>query len=88
MKKRILLLLAAMLCVCLCACGGSKTSSGNNTNTETETNCEDSTDTKDENSEFQRETTEEGYVIISKEEFASFITKVELFKNANFVLFH
>lgn len=77
MKKRLIVILATLMCISLCACGGESTS-GNNTNVETETNSENSTDTKDENSEFQRETTEEGYVIISKEEFASYITKVEL----------
>lgn len=36
MKKRILLLLAAMLCACLCACGGSTSVNGNNVLTERE----------------------------------------------------
>ena len=78
MKKKLVLLLASLMCISLCACGGSEISSGNNINTETKTNSENSTDTKEDNSEFQRETTEEGYIIISKKEFASYITKVEL----------
>lgn len=31
MKKKLVLLLATLICVSLCACGGSETSSGNNT---------------------------------------------------------
>ena len=38
MKKKLVLLLATLMCVSLCACGGSETSSGNNTDTKTEEN--------------------------------------------------
>lgn len=67
MKKRILLLLAAVLCVCLCACGGSESTSGNNI-------IENQNDTND----FERGTTKDGNVLISSEEIGTYITKVEL----------
>ena len=38
MKKKLVLLLATLMCVSLCACGGNETSSGNNTDTKTEEN--------------------------------------------------
>ena len=38
MKKKLVLLLATLMCISLCACGGSETSSGNNTDTKTEEN--------------------------------------------------
>ena len=80
MKKKLVLLLATLMCISLCACGGSETSSGNNTDTKTEVENESNQVEVNQNinTELQRETTEEGYTIISKKEFASYITKVEL----------
>ena len=80
MKKKLALLLATLMCISLCACGGSETSSGDNTDTKTEIENESNQVEVNQNinSEVQRETTEEGYTIISKKEFASYITKVEL----------
>jgi len=78
-KKRILLLLTTFICISHCACVGSESTSGGDTGTKTENSSENNPEAKTEgNCDFQRAKTEEGYVIISKEEFASYITKVKL----------
>lgn len=66
MKKRILLLLAAVLCVSLCACGGSESTSGDNTNNDTNTSADIKTEENDKE------------VVISKEELETYLEYVEL----------
>ena len=36
MKKRLIMILATLMCISLCACGGSESTSGDNTDTKTE----------------------------------------------------
>lgn len=69
MKKILALLLAAVLCFSVAACGngGQADNSGSGQGTE-----------QNATNEFKRETTEDGEVVISKKEFASYITQVKL----------
>ena len=91
MKKLFALLLVAVMCFSLVACGGGNDTPTTDNNNEQQTNesgSQQETENGDSNesekaddngnSEFKRETTEEGYVVISRAEFASYITKVEL----------
>ncbi len=66
MKKLLVALLVGVMSFSFVACGGKDSQQGT-----------EQTD-KNNNNKFERETTEEGYVVISKKEFASYITKVEL----------
>ncbi len=69
MKKIFLLLLVALICISLAACTSDNAKSDTNENDKIETN---------EKNKFEREMTEDGHVVVSKKEFASYITKVAL----------
>lgn len=71
MKKRILLLLAAVLCVSLCACGGSETSSGKNTDTKVEENEKRIIITKEELETYSE------YIELTTENWSEYIEIVE-----------
>ena len=74
MKKTIALLLAVIMCFSLFACSGNDEENRNN---DPQNNHGENVE-NNEKSEYKREITDEGYVVISTAEFASYITKIEL----------
>ena len=86
MKKFLAILSVAVMSFSLVACGGptndknkpQTNESGSQQETEVNNTTQKETENTDEKNEFKRETTEDGYIVISKKEFASYITKVEL----------
>ena len=89
MKKLFSLILAVVMVFSLVACGSedkemnsNNETPTNNSTTQQETERNDTNESKEETTalknEFEREMTADGYVVISMEEFASYLTKIEL----------
>lgn len=73
MKKILVLFMAAVMCISMVACNKNDQQAAESTADMTEIETEAKV-------EFKRQKSPEGYVIISKEEFASYLTKIELTK--------
>lgn len=82
MKKKVVVLLAALMCISLCACGGTESTSGDgNESTTNETTQSENTETEESNKPIEGEDYaigEDGTIAISEKYCAENMTLVEI----------